>query len=138
MFEQAVTETEELCRYVMDKNYFRISDLGVKPNAFMPPKGGKLSVYRIDGLTSHEVLDIGIKFVAELRGKKLLGCGNVRAAVPLANGLCIAGTEKPHPRHANISNWPGGTEDRLIAIKIAAAAKLELLPPPVAGVLNGE
>ena len=93
----------------------------------MPAKNGELSVYRIDGLERDEVITIGKRFVADLRGKTLLGFASVAAAVPMGSGLRIVGTEKPHPRHANISNWPGGSADKLIAIKIAEAAILALI-----------
>lgn len=110
----------------MNKKYIR-NDLSVRHNLFLPAKDGSLSVYRIDGLERSEVVAIGTKYVAEQREMLLLGCANVNASVPLENGLRILGTETPHPRHANITNWPGGSADKLIAIKLAEAATLELV-----------
>jgi hypothetical protein len=130
MHEQPVVATEALCRYVMDKNYFRKSDLRVKPNAFMPAKNGEVSVYRIDDLERSEIFDIGTKYVAELRRKPLLGYASVKASVPMANGLRISGTAEPHPCHANITGWPGGSADRLIAMKLAEFAQFEFVTSP--------
>ncbi len=130
MHDKTVLADEQVCRYIMDKNYFSKKELRVKHNAFMPAKNDELSLYRIDGLDHEEVKEIGTKYVAEPRGKALLGFASVKAAVLFDNGLRITGTEKPHPRHANVSNWPGGTTNKLKAIKIAEAATLELLPPP--------
>lgn len=126
MHNEPVAADEDLCRYVMDRSSYRSSDGRVKHNAFMPAMGGDLSVYRTDKLESSEIFEIGLKFVAGPRGKELLGFATVKANVPLANGLRIIGTELPHPRHANITHWPGGTGNRLIAIKIAEAATLQL------------
>ena len=127
MYDRAVETTETICRFILDKNYFRKADLGVKHNAFMPAKNGEVSVYRIDGLERSELEEIGSNYVAKPRGKPLIGFANVKAEVPLANGLRGLGTKEPHSRHANITNWPGGSADKLIAIKIAEAARLELI-----------
>ena len=126
MHDQPVTASENLSRFILDKSYFRSSDLRVKFNAFLPARDGELSVFRIDTLNTGDILELGRTFVAAPRNKTLLGFARLKAEIPIASGLRLDGTEFPHPRHANISNWPGGTEDRLIAMKLAESASLNL------------
>jgi hypothetical protein len=126
MHETPVRADEPLARYILDKSYFRSSDQSVKHSAFMPAKDGDLSVFRSKDLLPTEIAALGREFVTAPRGKPLLGFASLRAQVAIQSGLSIIGTREPHPRHANISNWPGGTENRLIAVKLAAAATLQL------------
>ena len=127
MHEIPVSPDEPLARYILDKSYYRSSDNRIKYNAFMPAKDGDLSVYRLRDLSLNEIVGIGQDFVATPRGRPLLGFASLKAEMPLQNRLSVIGTKEPHPRHANISSWPGGTENRLIAVKLAEAATLELL-----------
>ena len=126
MHDLPVAADEYLSRFILDKNYFRSTDHRVKFNAFMPARDGELSVFRIDTLETCEILELGRTYVAAPRNKTLLGYASLKAEVPLGNGLRLNGTEFPHRRHANICNWPGGTENRLVAIKLAEAASLHI------------
>jgi len=90
-------------------------------------KSGDVSVYRTLGLQEHEIWTIGTEFVADVRGKPLLGRADLLAGTVFAEKLSVTGTSTPHPRHANIGNWPAPERDRLLAIKLAEAATLILL-----------
>lgn len=89
---------------------------------------GNVSVYRIDGLTSDVIWDIGLFFVAEKRRKPLLGRADIRTNDVSSKGLTVCPEPTPHPLHANICKWP--LDDipkmRMIAIELAKMAKLHL------------
>ena len=129
MHDQPVSAAEDLSRYILDKSYFRSGDQSVKFTAFMPARDGELSVFRTSALEIDQILELGRDFVATPRNKSLLGFARLGAESPLSNGLSVEGTEFPHNRHANIGNWPGGSENRLVAIKLAVAASLHLAEP---------
>lgn len=115
-----IDQTEIVSRYIMDKNCYAATKNRVKYSAFMPSKNGEVSVYRISGISEHEIWDIGKKYVAEKRNKKL----RARADLPVRKisneRLGVISEPNPHPLHANIINWPEDKSKRLlIAIKLA-------------------
>ncbi len=127
MHDRPVDDEEPLARFVLDKAYYRPSDQTIKHNAFMPSKTRDVSVFRTLNLSNDEALGLGHEFVAKPRQKELLGYASLKASSVRQVALDVSGTELPHPRHANIAGWPGGTEDRLLAIKLAAVALLKLV-----------
>ncbi|HNV88904.1 MAG TPA: hypothetical protein PKL53_08085 [Methylotenera sp.] len=118
-----VNSDEIISRFYFNKKNFR-SDNSVRHNEFMPPKNGRMSVYRVSGLVDKEIWEIGKIYVEPERGSPIVGRGDLDAAKIYDCGLAINPTEVPHPRHANIEGWELNTEkDRLKAMKLAAAAR---------------
>lgn len=94
----------------------------------MPNREGKTSVYRIIGLGDPEIFEIGQRFVAEKMNKLLLGRADIKVLKILEKDLSVISHPVPHPRHANIVDWPEEREKyRLIAIELADEAELHLL-----------
>ena len=116
---------EEITRFIPQKSYYRPSDGTVKHNAFMPPQDNQLSVYRTTGLTDTEIWAVGAQFVAPELQREILGKAVVNSLIVYLEGLAIQDDPFPHERHANIVGWEG-TEVRLIAMKLAGAARLVL------------
>lgn len=125
----SVADSETLSRFVLDRSAIRSSDGTVKHTAFLPPKANPtVSVYRTTDLVDANIWSIGREFVGVPRQKTVLGRADVLARAVRAQGLDVQPTTEPHPRHANIINWPGDTIDRLIAVKLAQQSRLVLAP----------
>jgi hypothetical protein len=122
MVEQ-VTPSEVLSRFIMQTNWYRLSDNRVRYAAFMPnPKNGETSVYRISGISDREVWEIGDREVGLRRDKPILGRADIGASFVITKGLNVVPSEPPI-RHANIIGWPEQkSEQRLVAIELAAEA----------------
>jgi hypothetical protein len=126
MYRKPVAGDEPLARYVFGKDYYRPSDRTVRHNAFMPAKTRDLSVYRVIEMGIEQIRDLGNEYVASSRDKPALGYARLIAGEVITQGLKIVGTEKPHPRHANIFDWPGNERDRAIAVYLAEVSSLVL------------
>lgn len=120
---EPVTPCEVLSRFIMQTNWYRLSDNGVRYAAFMPnPKNGETSVYRISGISDREVWEIGDREVGLRRDKPILGRADIGASFVITKGLNVVPSEPPI-RHANIIGWPEQkSEQRLVAIELAAEA----------------
>lgn len=93
------------------------------------PHRGETSVFRVDGLSSEEVWDIGIDFVARNRRQALKGRADLDVAHVLVVNLKVEPDTTPHPRHANIVDWPAEKhEQKMMATKLASVAATS--PPP--------
>jgi hypothetical protein len=113
---------QQISRYYFSKKDLRL-DNTFKHNIFEPPKSiPELSVYITDNLTNSEIWNIGDQHVAPLRGKPILGAAQIRSCDVVDIGLSILQDGVPHHLHANIIGWKGNTEDRVIALKLAAKA----------------
>lgn len=129
--DKIISEDEDITRFINQKSYFRSSDKTARHNAFMPNKYGETSVYRIIGITDFVIYEIGKKFVAEKQGKPLIGRADLSVSEILKCRLKVEPETQPHPRHANICNWTRErSETKMIAIELAAAARLHLLNSP--------
>lgn len=119
-----VAPDELLARYVLQSNYFRSSDLTVKPDAFVPYPHRDTSVTRHRDATESEIWDCGRAVAAET-DKTLYGRADVVAADCLAHRLTvIAAPLKGNSNHADISSWPPDKPtQKIVALEIAAAAK---------------
>ncbi len=128
--EEEVSPSESVSRFIMQKTYYRSSTQTVKYNAFMPNRDGESSVYRIIDLGDEEIFEIGRRFVADVmeKPKPLLGRADIVVSKVLKRDLKVKPYPNPHPRHANIVNWP---EDKLkhkiIALQLAEEADLHLI-----------
>ena len=127
MHDQPVDNNEPLARYILSKEHIRSSNNTVKHNLFMPAKTNDLSVFRTLGLNRRQTNELGEGCVAAIRNKPPLGYAEFIATEAFSKGLHISGTQLPHPRHADITNWPGGLENRVIAVYLAEVSSLMLL-----------
>lgn len=123
---------EILSRFLFSSSDYAVSERRVKPRAFLPPKDGKTSCFRVDGLTKANIERLGKEKVAVARGKPLRGWATLTARVIPSQGLSFDPDDTP-PRHVNLASWPVGKDEQLeIAQELAAASKLHLVdePPP--------
>lgn len=102
----------------------------MKYGAYMPAeKTGKASIYRTSDLGEKEIWEIGQEFVAKPTMRILRARGDTAAAVIMDTGLNIIPDFAPHPRHADIDNWPSPKDKKkLLAIEIANEAALTIFP----------
>lgn len=111
-----------MARYIFSKNQIKISDHTVKYSAFIPPRDGLLSVFRISGLQENQIWEVG----CGLRLLPLLGRADIKASAVTKTGLSIDADDIP-PRHANIFGWPAESSAiKLKAIELAEKAELYL------------
>lgn len=97
----------------------------------MPNQNGEVSVYRTKDLTCQQINEIGHLHVAEIQNKKLLGRAEIVTSSILKQDLKVEPEPRPHPRHANIVEWPADkSEHKMIAIELAAEAQLHLINNP--------
>lgn len=118
-----VSPGERLSRFLLDKKLIRASDNTVRHAAFMPPKNGKLSVYRTDTINEVDIWDIGTRLVATIRHLPIIGRADLQAKNVFDAGLNIVSEPAPHPLHADITGWSlESSADRLKALKLATSA----------------
>ena len=120
---------ENVARFILEKSYFRPSNKTVRHNAFMPHRGsGTTSIFRIINLADIEIYEIGRRFVANPRGKPLLGRADIGVSQIIKQKLSVEPDTTPHPRHANICGWTeDSSKNKMIAIELAAEAQLHLV-----------
>jgi hypothetical protein len=120
---EPVTPSEVLSRFIMQTNWYNLSDNRVKYAALMPnPKNGETSVFRISGISDREVWEIGDREVGLKRDKPVLGRADIGVSFVITKGLKVVPSEPP-VRHANIVGWPEEkSEQRLVALELAAEA----------------
>ena len=95
----------------------------------MPPRTGRLSIYMVDGLQEAQIWYIARIVVAPALGATVLGRADLNSLRVYEQNLRVEPSPLTHPRHADIVGWDlVSTETRLIAIKLAAASRLRLLP----------
>lgn len=124
-----VEEIETLSRFIFQTNQYRPSNKTVRHTAFLPnPNNGETSVYRTSDINDEEIWSIGDREVAPKREKPVLGRADIIADVVMSQHLEIIPSESPE-RHANITEWPyERSEQKLIALELAAEAQLHLKP----------
>lgn len=131
---QTILADEKISRFIFSSDHFKVKEDGkhVLYGAFLPREKTKTaSVYRISSLNESEIWEIDTKYVSGMRTDKKASKAraDVLAKIILENGLSLIPLSAPHPRHADISNYPGEKgQIKLIAIKIAEASKLVLKP----------
>lgn len=124
-----VTESESVTRYIFSKRHFSKKNDIVKYGAYLPAEDGKASIFRTTDLDEQDIWEIGWEFVAKPTGRTLRARGDTSAAIIMDTVLDIVPDTTPHPRHANIVNWPPDkAEQKLLAVQIANQAKLSILP----------
>ncbi|GEM_PF-5457225 len=129
-----VAADEQISRFIFSSDHFKVKgdSKRVLYPAFLPSeKTGTASVYRTVALNELEIWGIDKKYISGMRRDEKVSKGraDVIAKVILENGLSLIPLSEPHPRHADISNYPGEKgQIRLIAMKIAEASTLVLKP----------
>lgn len=130
----SVLANENVSRFLTSKRQFARSKNIVKFSAFIPNRDGETSVYRTTGISDAKIWLIGEKFVrfpiAKVRGScTLYGRGDIKAQEILNANLALVPKPMPHPRHADILDWPENKESRLmLAIMLADKSTLHLSP----------
>ena len=101
----------------------------MKARAFHPaPSDHKKSVFRVRGLTEHEIWKLGDMYVALPRGKELRARAELLVEQITGVGLRVE-PEEPPPRHANIVGWPEEKHEWMSrAQELAELATLRLRP----------
>lgn len=135
-----VSPGEKLTRFIRYSSHFSVVTNRVKPDAFLPHrKSIDVSVFRISGLndseelSKNEVWEIGREYV-ETAERPIKARTDLLAAVVYENNLEIVPDEPPQ-KHANITPFPAENSPtdrkarRAIAIKLANASKLVIIPP---------
>jgi len=125
-----IAPSERISRYILSRRQFSRDKQRVKYAAFLPPPSLEMSVYRTDTLKEAEIWEIGKVKVADPQNKTIHARGDIDATCIYAANLSIVPDPQPHKLHANITAWPSEkSEQKMIAIELANAAKL-FLPPP--------
>ena len=104
----SITPNDKLARFVFNSNHIRANGT-VKHQAFLPAKDGDTSVFCITGLTHADVWNIADSYVVPVRLKPVKGSAEIISNDALEHNLTVTLSEPP-PKHANISNWPGGLQ----------------------------
>jgi hypothetical protein len=114
---------EVTSRYLRQSNHYTASTGRVKPHAFHPaPADYKTSVFRVPGLTEHEIWELGDTHV----GSALRARAELSVAQIMDVGLQVEPQEPPQ-RHANIVGWPVEKAAMMSrAQELAAVATLRL------------
>ena len=129
---QIVSAEERISRFVFSERHMNRTKGQIKPAAFLPsPKNKSASVLRTSDCPERRIWRIGELFVARFRTDrpKLLARGDLRAEVVLKQGLGIVADPSPHPRHADVTNWPEDrAQQKIKAMVLAQSASLLLHP----------
>ena len=126
---------ERLSRYVFTKQYLRKTKDRLSPQAFTPPKViRETSVYRTNGCSELNIWELSDKYVTPNRSdhKPALGRGDLAAQVVFDQQLRVIPHPIPHPKHANIVDWPdepGSALELMKATELANQA-IRILRPP--------
>ncbi len=106
-----VKPNERISRFLFKDNVR--ADNSIKPNAFRPPRdSSELSVYRTSKLREQTIWRIGKYFVESISRRKnhtkIFGRADLTAKhiVSAFPSLSVKPYRYPHPRHANITNYP--------------------------------
>ena len=101
---------------------------GAKSRLFQPRlRDHTTSVFRIQDLKGRTIWALADEYVAIVRNKPVVARAVVSVAEIRRVGLDLDPDGKPHPRHANIVNWPPGKSDwKSYAQQLAAMARVTM------------
>lgn len=103
-----VDSTEILARYCVLKD--QIKGARATRRLFLPNRDGEMSVFRIDALDETEIWDLARRFV-DSNSHPVVARAEVTAQAVMDVGLRVNPDADPHPRHANVVDWPEGKDD---------------------------
>ena len=121
-----VSASEPISRFILSRDHFKSSRVSFA--AFMPsPKTMDVSVYRTLGCGERKIWLLGDLFVAAKRkdNRSILARADLASQLILNEGLDIIPAPSPHPRHANVTRWPGDKpQQKIKAMGLATGATL--------------
>ena len=119
-----------LVRFALESG--RFTDSIVKPKLFEPNRRLELSVFRVVGLQSSKIQEIGTQVVERhTTAKRLYGWGKFASSIVADLGLELDNDDTP-PRHSNITGWPEEASKRkLLQQKLASQARAVRLARPI-------
>ena len=123
-----VSPSEPISRFIFSREHVKAGR--VSSAAFMPsPKTLDISVYRTSGCGERKIWLLGDLFVAAKRrqNRGILARADLASQLVFNEGLDIIPEPSPHPRHANVTNWPSDKpQQRIKAMVLANGATLQL------------
>lgn len=130
---QEVDPQDRISRYLLLQKHFDARAQIVFAQAFKPPRPTEefpirqTSVYCTQGIGEGEIWGIGDEYVTARHSKRwpVLGRADLTAKDVFDAGLLIVPNPDPHPRHADIEEWPSQEEE--IEMKITYLARKALL-----------
>ncbi len=133
-----VDPEERITRYILNKKHINSEKGQIKVDAFLPtnPKPEQperqTSVYRTINCEETEIWAIGAQHVENPEKKRLvLARGDLLAQTVHSQDLRVDPHPVPHPRHANIVNWPNeesSAQRRAKAVLLAKESRLIVRP----------
>ena len=134
-----VSPEERITRYILKRRHIKPERGEIKVDAFLPTKPKpperperETSVYRTINCAETEIWAIGAQHV-ENPGKNrfVLARGDLLAQTVYSQDLRIVPHPFPHPRHANIVNWPNeeSPEHRKAKALLLAQASMLIVRP---------
>ena len=96
----------------------------------LPKDEDELSVYRIDGLETAEIWDLGEKYVVGDSGRDMKARASIKTIEVRKQSLDVSPFPHPHWRHANIIGWPDRSEESLIQLHAIELAEAATYHPP--------
>ncbi len=119
----AITDEEQLARFVLFSKHVVALDQRIKPDAFIPHPYPDLSVTRHLDLSDQQVWKCG-SAIATMRKRTLYGRADLSAAIVRQQSLEIEPAPiEGNPNHANIFRWPADKpSQKIIAQQLAAAS----------------
>ncbi len=129
---RSVSPDERLSRFIVYGRWMNKAKGLVYSAAFMPSKTTKdTSVYRTSGCSESRIWLIGLFFVERKRRdqKRILGRADLNSNSVLKEGLNVRARLLPHPRHAELIDWPDDkAHQKDKALALAHAATLAIRP----------
>lgn len=116
----AIADDEPLANFILESNKFTKD--GVSWRQYMPcGTPCNRSVFRIGDLTKVETGRLGQTFVADARGKALLGWGQFAAQIVSQVRPLALRADEPPIRHAIIENWPDARDKQMELAQLLAS-----------------
>ncbi|MCY3728899.1 MAG: hypothetical protein OXF97_07895 [Nitrospira sp.] len=129
-----VSPEERISRYILNRRHIKPEKGEIKADAFLPinPKPEQperqTSVYRTIDCEETEIWSIGHRYVENpVKNRFILARGDLFAQTVYNEGLRIVPHRFPHPRHANIVNWPNEESSELRRAKALLLAQASML-----------
>jgi hypothetical protein len=123
-----VSPSEPISRFIFSREHVKTGRVSLA--AFMPPtKTLDVSVYRTSGCGERKIWLLGDLFVAAKRkdNRGILARADLASQLIFNEGLDIIPRPSPHPRHANVTNWPSDKpQQKIKAMALAIGATLRL------------
>ena len=133
-----VGSEERITRYILNKKHINSEKGQIKVDAFLPTKPKpeqperQTSVYRTINCEETEIWSIGHRYVENPEENRfILARGDLLAQTVYSQDLRIVPHPFPHPRHANIVNWPNeesSAQRRAKAVLLAKESRLIVRP----------